>query len=383
MKKIFEEISKAAKNSEAPSQPSKPATPPEGPADGGEAAGGGGKEGAEAEDAVQKSKKELSPMKKQVLTKNREVDIQRSSVSGISGGYNPEANVKKEVSTEVKSRSTQGQVSGTKTTLINEETGPARMKAEGQLVGGLENKAGTEDVNAGRVRGVVKDFGVAGGLAPAGGENIKHRVHKDVGKLEEAPKKISVGTNAGKEEVQNKAAVREKKGPPPPPTAAAPAAAVAAPAAVVAAERAREKGKEKEKGEGKAEEAGREDPRKGRKYEQKPVSKPCSDLSTEREKGAVLYETPAFKKRYFLQFLWTKRHFVITKDGRLKYYRDLDAQRRGEFSMKKEFIDAYPEDGTGKMGSRIVVQSEKQDRIGFETKEKRDEFMYWMDKAME
>ncbi|EIJ92737.1 hypothetical protein NEPAR06_0677 [Nematocida parisii] len=119
-------------------------------------------------------------------------------------------------------------------------------------------------------------------------------------------------------------------------------------------------------------------------YETKPESSSDSLLTQDRDSGDLLYETDLYKKRYFLQFLWTKRHFTLSKDGIMKYYRNVNSKRRGEFDINEYFTSfKATEVKKGKYPYRISLVSDKSDDLGFETKEQRDEFLYWLDKAAE
>ncbi|OAG33420.1 hypothetical protein NEIG_00975 [Nematocida sp. ERTm5] len=121
-----------------------------------------------------------------------------------------------------------------------------------------------------------------------------------------------------------------------------------------------------------------------RAYETKPESSSDSLLTQDRNSGDLLYETDLYKKRYFLQFLWTKRHFTLSKDGIMKYYRNVNSKRRGEFDINEYFTSfKATEVKKGKYPYRITLVSDKSDDLGFETKEQRDEFLYWLDKAAE
>ncbi|KAI5175723.1 hypothetical protein NEFER01_1765 [Nematocida sp. LUAm1] len=121
-----------------------------------------------------------------------------------------------------------------------------------------------------------------------------------------------------------------------------------------------------------------------RKYMDTPECDKSSYLSAERERGEILYETYVYKRRYFLQFLWTKRHFTISRDGTLKYYRNPSATRRGEFKLGRDIVgfEAYK----AKRGShkhRINVVSNQEDDLAFDSPEHRDEFLYWLNKSSE
>ncbi|KAI5191460.1 hypothetical protein NECID01_1454 [Nematocida sp. AWRm77] len=118
-----------------------------------------------------------------------------------------------------------------------------------------------------------------------------------------------------------------------------------------------------------------------RQYEEKPEVDGNSYLAQERNEGKILYEISAYKRRYFLQFLWTKRHFTISKDGIMKYYRNVDGKRRGEFNIRKEFASCTPTTHSGDYGNRLSLISDKEDELAFDTPEQRDEFLYWFNTA--
>ncbi|KFG26049.1 uncharacterized protein NESG_01161 [Nematocida ausubeli] len=121
-----------------------------------------------------------------------------------------------------------------------------------------------------------------------------------------------------------------------------------------------------------------------RRYESKPEAASDSSLTLDRNNGKILYEADIYKKRYFLQFLWTKRHFTLSKDGIIKYYRNINGRRRGEFDIDEYFMSFKPtEVKRGKYPYRITLVSDKCDDLGFETKEQRDEFLFWLKKAAE
>ncbi|KAI5160933.1 hypothetical protein NEAUS03_1426 [Nematocida ausubeli] len=121
-----------------------------------------------------------------------------------------------------------------------------------------------------------------------------------------------------------------------------------------------------------------------RMHESKPEAASDSSLTLDRNNGKILYEADIYKKRYFLQFLWTKRHFTLSKDGIMKYYRNVNGRRRGEFDIDEYFMSFKPtEVKRGKYPYRITLVSDKCDDLGFETKEQRDEFLFWLKKAAE
>ncbi|KAI5181196.1 hypothetical protein NEOKW01_1415 [Nematocida sp. AWRm80] len=125
------------------------------------------------------------------------------------------------------------------------------------------------------------------------------------------------------------------------------------------------------------------DPHK--QYQDLPSCKPNSYLGEDRDKGNLLYESTGYKRRFFVQFLWTKRHFTISKDGIFKYYRNPNWKRRGEFDIAKDFSSFTPVDLKPRNSKpyRINIITDKEDEIAFDTKEKRDEFLYWLEHSIQ
>ncbi|KAI5189447.1 hypothetical protein NEMIN01_0510 [Nematocida minor] len=120
-----------------------------------------------------------------------------------------------------------------------------------------------------------------------------------------------------------------------------------------------------------------------RKYETKPECSQSSELMSDRKNNKILYEADVYKKKYFLQFLWTKRHFTLSNEGIMKYYRNVNSKRRGEFDVDEYFTSFNASDVKGKHPYRINMVSDKSDDLGFDSKEQRDEFLYWLDKSTE
>ena len=120
-----------------------------------------------------------------------------------------------------------------------------------------------------------------------------------------------------------------------------------------------------------------------RQFEDKPEATENSYLGQDRAMNLLAYECTAYKRRYFLQFLWTKRHFTLSHDGVMKYYRNVNRKRRGEFKISEVFSSFNARTVQGKYGDRLVLVSDKVDELAFDTPEKRDEFLYWFKKVQE
>jgi hypothetical protein len=312
MKRILEEIGKAAKNSES------------------------GREGSS-----------IGEEKRKAVLRSTKVEVSESTNAGITGGIGMEVDKEKTIRSKVRKRSDPDPTENS-TTLLNTENAPHRIDKQKALAGGFENKSADEGKT---VEKGISSFGVQGALGQTGAGSIE-REKVDLKKKPEKP-------TESKEE-ETKAAEEKTKG----------------------------RGEQQDKGtlseqtiKSRLDKNKKGDP--SRKYESRPTSMPLSDLSREREAGSVLYEAAAYKQRYFLSFLWVKRHFVITKDGRLKYYRDLDTLRRGEYSLAKDFVEISSKDTRGKFPYRISFMSSQEEYLAFEKEEERDEFFAWLNKATE
>lgn len=343
---------------------------------------------------------------KQKLKEKNQVSILRES-TGIEGGISTDSKMQKTVQPEITNAGV-GEKSNP-TTLINTGTGAIEQKKESSLQGGIENKISADDINSGRVKTIVQSFSVQGGLgADIADDSVTKTNYLNTPSKEEKGVPLKMETSASNEvikKVPKKVTDTKTKSPadtknklesidpmksnpektkdnllnttnssqPPNNTkplniqsSAAPAIAVSPSAAPTAPN----------------DNSSQENNHK--KYLISPESKDNSYLSQDRKDGKILYETSAFKRRYFLQFFWTERHFTLSQGGILKYYRNLNGKRRGEFDIQKDFISFSPYDA--KKGShryRINIISEKEDDIGFDSAEKRDEFLYWMRRSCE
>ncbi|OAG30121.1 hypothetical protein NEDG_01704 [Nematocida displodere] len=373
------------------------------------------------------------------LKKQGSIEVKREA-TGLEGGLSSASDVNKSVKPSM--AKTSDVPTDDPTSLINKEATVKKTNPQGELAGGLENKTSSSDINSGKVKGIVTDFAVSGGIGTDTGTDITKHKHGDgkKGKPEEEKHKIKKATNAGRtEEGSNLKALKTTKSrhehshdhpPTPYPTDQPTKQPTDQPKTTVetkvdqkpvngGVERTTEithRTETEEKapikpsevvgaglvGAGVAGAGTTANPNPNpnqntapvagkaaatstfsewRRFEEKPEVSSNSYLYIDRANSDVLYESSASKRRYFIQFLWTTRHFTISKNGILKYYRNPNGKRRGEFDLKKDFTDMSTYETTGKYPYRITLASSKDDDLGFETAEKRDEFFHWLESA--
>jgi len=405
-------------------------------------------------------------LRKKLREQIEETKIERES-TGMKGGLSTDSSLKETNKVEVANKIEL--IPEDPTSLLNKGSDPGTLEQDSVLKGGLENKVATEDVNSGKVKDIVTDFKVSGGIgADVIGEDITQVVHVKDHTPIRTDKQIKVETNAGappaksentaspaaREENLTKQDRRQEDSAPQHESANTrgpneeskkdsekneiateeetenggkkttresvekqitedlsnlseeEAEKAQANAEAGQSQISSEKGAEKVSGatlgvltglgivkqpEGNKENESSGEANRGRdspdgskrEFEEKPETSPSSPLSRERDSGRVLYETTAYKKRYFLQWMWVKRHFTISNNGVMKYYKDVNSRRRGEHNISESFSSykAYEESGNHKY--RISLIGAKKDDLGFDSAEKRDEFLYWFKKSMQ
>lgn len=358
-------------------------------------------EGADSKDVPK-------PFKEKLKRQASAVEVERKS-SGLQGGLASSAALKKTVKDPVQNPLAE---QNNPTTLVNTGAGTGKISTQQNLAGGIENKATGSQVDPEKGAQLVTDFGVPGGL---GADIASDKLEEEDTKKAVLTEKNPIGSNT----VEKTHVATEKPNPPQksaekdsPSTRAAghnsqdnqsqtgsKNEATAAEGASNASG-AKPDGQGASNGENKGNEPeevpdstkktpqtqpspkvnqDQDESSGNRKYESRPSASPGSMLARDRENPGIVYEAPAYKQRYFLQFLWTRRHFTISRDGILKYYRNTSGKRRQEFDLKKDFVSIKKQNAKSKTHPyRIVFIAQKEDYLAFDNPEMRDEFLHWL-----
>lgn len=389
---------------------------------------------AEREGGTGKEKESPKPFKEKLKQQASAVDVERKS-SGLQGGLASSAGLKKTIKDPVQNPLAE---QDNPTTLVNTGAGTGKITTQQHLAGGIENKAAGSQVDPEKGATLVTDFGVSGGLGTdLASDKLEEQDTKKAAREEdnpigsntvEKPKVITEESNTPqKDSKQNKPStppandnVQDQQSQ----TGSEKGAGVAGAAGVVgvagavgaagAANAANASGNKSDEASGASGSASgnkpddasgtsKDTPGKtpdsnkqpsqtsqspgtpqqqsngNRKYESKPSVSPSSMLAKDREDPGIIYEASAYKQRYFLQFLWTQRHFTISRNGILKYYRNTNGKRRQEFDLKKDFVSIKKYNAKTKTHPyRIVFTAQKEDYLAFDNPEMRDEFLHWL-----
>lgn len=58
-----------------------------------------------------------------------------------------------------------------------------------------------------------------------------------------------------------------------------------------------------------------------------------SEIGKARSENRVAYEGKVYKRRFFFSCCWHERHFILTKDGALRYYRNKNKKGKGDINI--------------------------------------------------
>lgn len=100
-----------------------------------------------------------------------------------------------------------------------------------------------------------------------------------------------------------------------------------------------------------------------------------SEIGIARHENQVFYEGYAYKKRFFFSCCWHSRYFVLTKDGSLKYYKDLNGKGKGEINIVS-IRDVQRLDESNKpFPFKIILKfSDREDFMGFNEDKERNKW---------
>ncbi|KAM0677778.1 hypothetical protein BDAP_001628 [Binucleata daphniae] len=107
--------------------------------------------------------------------------------------------------------------------------------------------------------------------------------------------------------------------------------------------------------------------------ENKNPADPASELGKARSNNEIVYEGYVWKKRFIFSCFWHQRYFVLDRNGRLKYFRNLNSNSKAGINIVEATDLVRIDEPTKKQPYKIMLRyHDKDELIGFTEEAERD-----------